>query len=57
MKYYEYRVTCNISGYVYDELEGIEAKSKDEALNLIKEKYKMWKNCVFNEVNSNTDEM
>ena len=60
LKYYEYKVTCNVSGYVYTETGGIEAKSKDEALNLFKEKfkekYKIWnESCEFEEVNTNAD--
>lgn len=55
MKYYEYRIICNVDGYVYDTLEGREAKSKSQALELIKEKYKNWKNCNFEEVNLDID--
>ena len=55
IKYYEYRVKCNVNGYIYDELEGIEAKSKEEALNLIKERYKNWEDCIFEKVNFDKD--
>lgn len=54
MKVYEYRVICNYEGYTYDEIEAREAKTKEEALNLIKEKYKNWNMpCEFEEVNVN----
>ncbi len=56
MKIYTYQIKCNYKGYVYDEIEETEAKSRDEALNLIKEKYKNWPaTCEFEEVNKYTD--
>lgn len=55
-KYYKYRVTCNVNGYVYNETRETEAKSKDDALDLIKEKYKNWAaTCEYEEVNANAD--
>ena len=56
LKYYEYKVTCNVSGYVYTETGGVEAKSEEEALELFKEKYKFWnENCKFQEVSKSSD--
>ena len=60
LKYYEYKVTCNVSGHVYTETGGVDAKSEEEALELFKEKfkekYKFWdENCKFQEVSKSSD--